>query len=329
MRWIPIMPARRRVAFALLACALVVGLPASAEAAFPGKPGPLVYPRVNIDEADDTGGLTLHGPRQKQKPHRLTSNPTDEAPSFSANGRFVAFSSVTEPPATGRHIYVVDVDGSGLRRLTTGPSFDSSPSFSPNGKQIVFERDPGAGKSHVFAINFDGSGLRQLTNGNFNDSEPVYTPSGKRIVFVSDRDHDVKTDRSDIFAMAPSGANQRVLIDGPYYEKEPDTSPNGRGIAFVSNRRPGINIFVANANGRQVRQLTYNKRDCFSGSCNLSPAWSPDGKHIAYLAVGRYNSDLEVMRAAGGGEKEFSDGGTEPEGFGTKVGAPSWGVARP
>jgi Tol biopolymer transport system component len=325
------MPIRRRIALVVLACALLAGLATSAQAAFPGKPGPLVYPRVNINESGDTGGLTLHGPRQKQKPHRLTSNPTDEAPAFSANGRFVAFSSITEPlgAATGRHIYVVKADGAGLRQLTSGPSFDSNPSFSPNGKQIVFERDPGAGKSHVFAINFDGTGLRQLTNGAFNDSEPVYTPSGKRIVFVSDRDHDVKTDRSDIFAMAPNGANPRVLIDGPYYEKEPDTSPNGRGIVFVSNRQPGINLFVANANGRRVRQLTHNKRDCFSGSCNLSPAWSPDGKHIAYLAVGRYSSDLEVMRADGSGEKEFSDGGTEPEGFGTKVGAPSWGVARP
>lgn len=323
------MPSGRRIALVVLACALAAAMAASAQAAFPGKPGPLVYPRVSINESEDTGGLTLHGPRQKQKPHKLTSNPADEAPAFSANGRFVAFSSVTEPLVAGRHIYVINVDGTGLLQLTTGPSFDANPSFSPNGKQVVFDRHAGAGKTHVFIINVDGSGLRQLTNGNFSDSEPVYTPSGKRIVFVSDRDHDVKTDRSDIFAMAPSGANQRVLIDGPYYEKEPDTAPSGKGIAFVSNRRPGINIFVANASGRQVRQLTHNKRDCFSGSCNLSPAWSPDGKHIAFLAVGRYSSDLEVMRADGGGVKEFSDGGTEPEGFGTKVGAPSWGVPRP
>jgi Tol biopolymer transport system component len=331
MRRVPIMPIRRRIALVVLACLFLVAPPAVTQAAFPGKPGPLVYPRVNLNESGDTGGLLLHGPRQKQKPHRLTSNPTDEAPSFSANGRFVVFSTIAEQPAAaaGRHIYVVKVDGTGLRQLTTGPSFDSNPSFSPNGKQIVFDRHPGAGKSHVFAINVDGSGLRQLTNGNFNDSEPVYVPNGKRIVFVSDRDHDVKTDRSDIFAMAPSGANQRVLIDGPYYEKEPDTAPNGKGIAFVSNRRPGINIFVAGAGGRDVRQLTHNKRDCFSGSCNLSPAWSPDGRHIACLAVGRYSSDLEVMRADGSGAKEFSDGGTEPEGFGTRVGAPSWGAARP
>jgi TolB protein len=321
-----------RDGFGLLGIAvlLVAIFAAPAQGAFPGKVGPLVYPRVSFDESADVGGLVLHGPRQRQKPHQLTASSGDDTPSFSANGRFVAFAGNYEtgtPLPPGRHIYVVNVDGTGLRQLTNGPDFDENPSFSPDGKKVVFDRHTSAGKAHIFVVNFDGTGLRQLTNGSFNDSEPVYTPSGRRIVFVSDRDHDVKTDRSDIFAMAPSGANQRVLIDGPRNESEPDTSPNGKRIVFVSNRASGINIFVASANGRHVRQLTHNKRDCFSGNCNLSPAWSPDGRHIAYLAVGRFSSDLEVMRADGSGGKEFSDGNTEEEGFGTRVGPPSWGPA--
>jgi TolB protein len=313
-----------------LTVVLVAVFVGSAQAAFPGKPGPLVYARGSFGESADTGGLVLHGPRQRQKPHALTTNSGDGTPSFSADGRFVAFAGNYEtgtPLPPGRHIYVVNVDGSGLRQLTSGPDFDENPSFSPDGKKVIFDRRPSAGKAHIYVVNIDGTGLRQLTNGNFNDSEPVYMPSGKRVVFVSDRDHDVKTDRSDIFAMAPSGANQRVLIDGPRNEYEPDTAPDGKHIAFVSNRASGINIFVAGANGKHVRQLTHNKRDCFSGNCNLSPAWSPDGRHIAFLAVGRFSSDLEVMRADGGGEKEFSNGSTEEEGFGTRVGSPSWGPA--
>src|SRR6187551_114001 len=158
MRWVPIMPIKRRIALVVPACALAAILAAPANGAFPGKPGPLVYPRVNINEAADTGGLVLHGPRQKQKPQRLTSNPGDETPSFSANGRSVAFSGNSEPIATavGRHVYLVNVDGSGQRQLTTGTSFDSNPSFSPNGKQVVFDRHAGTGKTHVFIVNVDG-----------------------------------------------------------------------------------------------------------------------------------------------------------------------------
>ena len=320
---------RNRFALLGLAVLLVSVLATPAQAAFPGKVGPLVYSRVNLNESADVGGLVLHGPRQRQKPHRLTSSSGDDTPSFSADGRFVVFSGNSEAVATpvGRHVYLVQVDGSGLRQLTSGAGFDENPAFSPNGKQVVFDRHVGAGKAHIFSVDVDGSGLRRLTSGNSNDSEPVYMPSGRRIVFVSDRDHDVKTDRSDIFAMAPSGANQRVLIDGPRNEYEPDTAPNGKSIAFVSNRAAGINIFVAGAGGSHVRQLTHNKRDCFSGNCNLSPAWAPDGRHIAFLSVGRFSSDLEVMRADGSGEKEFSDGNTEEEGFGTRVGPPSWGIA--
>ena len=312
-----------------LAAALAVVAVAPAQAAFPGKPGPIAYSKVKLNEGDNTGGLLIHGPRLKQKAKRLTNDPDDEAPSFSASGRLIVFAGNRDPGETiGRHIYLVKVDGTGLRQLTTGSFFDSAPSFSPNGQQVVFARRTG-GRSHIFSVKVDGSGLRQLTKGNGDDYEPVYTPNGKRIVFTSDRDKDASTDRRDIFAMAPSGADMRVLIDGPYNEEEPDTSPNGRRIAFVSNRNPGINIYVANAAGRVLGQLTHNRRNCTSGSCNRAPAWAPDGKHIAFLVIGRYSRDLEVMRADGSGGKEFADAGTETEGFGSAIGAPGWGRAIP
>jgi Tol biopolymer transport system component len=312
-----------------LVAALVLCAAAPVQAAFPGIPGPLVYPR-QIITGEDLGGLVIHGPRQRQKPHRLTNSGGDDTPSFSADGRLIVFSGNRDPgPVTnGVHIYTIKVDGSGLKQLTSGTTFDRNPAFSPSGQQVLFDRRVG-GKSHIFAVNADGSGLRQLTKGNGNDTEPAYMPSGKRIVFSSDRDRDAETDRSDIFAMGPSGANPRVLIDGPRKEYEPDPSPNGRAIAFVSNRSYGINIFVAGSNGRRIRQLTHSHRDCFSGACNLSPAWAPDGRHIAFLSVGRFSSDLEVMRSDGTQQKEFANGSTEEEGLGTKIGPPSWGPPRP
>jgi Tol biopolymer transport system component len=328
MRRSSLIPLRPSIALLALVLALIV--PASALAAFPGVPGPLVFPKVRSDGVgEDRGGLFLHGPRVRQKPSRLTADPSDSEPSFSADGRSLVFSGNRDPgpSPSGSHIYLVKVDGSGLTRLTTGPSVDSDPAFAPNGQRVVFARRAG-GKSHIYSVKVDGSGLRQLTKGNGDDSEPVFTPNGRRIVFVSDRDRDMRSDHRDIFAMAPSGADLRVLIDGAYDEEEPDTSPDGRRIAFVSNRAGGLNVFVARSNGQRVVQLTRNRRGCFSGACNRSPVWAPDGKHIAFLSIGRYNSDLMVMRSNGRAEKEFADGGTDTEGFGVRIGAPAWGIAR-
>lgn len=72
--------------------------------------------------------------------------------------------------------------------------------------------------------------------------------------------------------------------------------------------------------------MTNSRRDCFSGACYTDPSWAPSGEHIALLSRGRCSSGVDVIRADGGGEgKEFAGGNTEPEGFGSRVGAPGWG----
>jgi TolB protein len=302
---------------------------APAQATFPGVPGPLVYPRTSFSEsASDGGGLFTHGPRLSQKSQQLTTDPDDQAPSFSADGRLIAFASDHDSTSSaGTHIYVMDADGSGLRQLTSGSAFDSDPAFSPDGERLVFDRRTGgSGTSRIYAVGVDGSGLHALTDGSSGAWDPVFTPNGRRIVYVGNGDSDARTDRSDIWAMGPTGADQRVLIDGVRDESEPDVSPNGRAIVFASNRFHESNIYVARANGKHVRAVTHNKGDCFRGTCYVSPAWAPDGKHIAALGLGRYKSDLEVMRPDGSQRREFDSGGTEEEGYGSHVGAPAWGV---
>lgn len=302
---------------------------APAQASFPGRPGAIVYPRDVSSESGDTGGLFLHGPRASQKPHALTPEPADGSPAVSADGGLIAFSGNREPPPTGfglaSHIYVIDAAGGGLRQVTSGAGIDRDPSFSPDGTKIVFDRATGSGKARIYVVDLDGSGLESLTDGSSSATEPVFTPNGRRIVYTGSGDTDARSDHSDIFAMGPHGENQRVLIDGIRDESEPDVSPNGRAIVFVSNRDHGPNLFIARANGSHLRQLTHSRHDCFSSACYLSPVFSPDGRHIAYLRVGRYGSDLEVSRPDGSGEKTFEEGGTEEEGYGTRVGPPAWG----
>lgn len=318
----------RRSLLAISICGVVSIAPAPAQAAFPGAPGPIAYSYSTISESEDRGGIFAHGPRKRDRSVQLTADRDDTSPSWSPNGRTVVFAGNRDPgEAKGSHIYLIDRDGSDVRQLTSGESFDGNPSFSANGKFVVFDRSPLQGReSHIFSVALDGTGLRQLTDGPASDYDPVFTPDGRRIVFVGDRVSSGRRDRSNIFSMRPDGSRIRLLIGGPRSEYDPDVSPNGRRIAFASNRDHGPNLFVARIDGKRVRRLTNSRSDCFSGACYTNPSWSPDGKHIAFRSAGRYSSGVDVMRADGRGfSKEFAGGGTESEGFGDRVGAPGWG----
>jgi Tol biopolymer transport system component len=305
--------------------------PASAEAAFPGKPGPIAYSQSTTDASELSGGIFAHPPRRGQKARQLTGVHGDVSPSYSAAGRSIAFAGNRDPvlDPNGSHIYVMNADGSGVRQLTSGDNYDSNPAFSPDGRRIAFDRAVGNNRTFdVYSVGADGSGLRQLTEGSSSDYEPTFTPDGRRIVFVSNRDSDGRHDRSAIYAMAADGSGPRVLINTPRNESEPDVSPNGRRIVFMSSRDGGLNIFVAANSGHHVRPLLKPVSTCIHRSCYSNPVFSPDEKHIAALYSSSYSTQLVVMRADGrGSSKTFATGGTEEEGYGTNIGPPSWGPA--
>jgi Tol biopolymer transport system component len=325
---LPLVPAARlRLAVAFGLVLVAVALVSPAQAAFPGVPGPIAYTKGARTDAGSSGGIFAHGPRRSDASRQLTADTYDTTPSYSANGRLVAFAR-TDPLArpAASHIYVMNADGSGVRQLTDGDSSDSNPSFSPNGRWMVFDRRRGSHVYSIFVVNLDGSGERQLTHGAHRDQAPVFAPNGRWIAFTSNRDKDARSDQSDIFSMRRDGSRLKVLVDGPHDESDPDISPDGRNVVFASNRdHRTSNIFVARSSGRGVRGLTHAEGTCFGSVCFHSPSWAPDGKHIAYIASSRYRTDLEVMRSDGKRRKEFAGAGFEAEGYGTSVGTPAWG----
>ncbi len=103
-----------------------------------------------------------------------------------------------------------------------------------------------------------------------------------QIAFTSERDGN-----REIYVMDADGGKPRKLTDSPLVDWDPSWSPDGRHIAFTANGRPGdwgarggdLEIYMMDANGSNPRKLTNNLRQ------DTDPAWSPDGKHIAYAST--------------------------------------------
>jgi Tol biopolymer transport system component len=167
-------------------------------------------------------------------------------------------------------IRVMDADGSDRRALTAG----NWPSWSPDGKRIVYTVYSGSEVGRLYVMDADGSGrhwlggslIRRLS-GFADGEEPAWSPEGERIAFSSS----VGMDNAEIFVMNPDGSEWRRLTDIPGADHWPPTwAPDGRRIAFTSDGTEGVgDIYVMNADGSGLTRLTeHPAEDSF-------PAWRP------------------------------------------------------
>jgi Tol biopolymer transport system component len=130
---------------------------------------------------------------------------TGEAPTWSPDGTQIAYTS-------GGALFVVNVDGSGLRQIATAPASAQDPDWSPDGHQIVFgSLLTLGGRGGLWVVNADGTGLRQLSSGG--DAYPRWSPDGQRILFTSSRDDIVQSDqlRLELYTMKSDGTDVHPL----------------------------------------------------------------------------------------------------------------------
>ena len=229
-------------------------------------------------------------------------------------------------------IYVMDADGGNQQNLTNDPNDDSSPSWSPDGKRIVFEsnRDghfnmPGGLPAYeIYVMDADGGNQQNLTNDPNSDWSPSWSPDGKRIVFNSNRDgnRDGNRNNYEIYVMDADGNNQQRLTDNDFYDTHPSWSPDGERIAFASRRdghfigEDGLSseIYVMDTDGKNTRRLTNNRKS------DWSPSWSPDGERIVFSADRKgddVNYEIYVMDADGNNQRRLTNNRGDD-------GAPSW-----
>ena len=173
--------------------------------------------------------------RDGQELRNLTNHPAgDSHPSWSPDGRRVVFCS-TRGDGENDDIYVVNVDGTDLRRLTdNGPDWDTFPSFSPDGSKILFRRlfrvrsgEQVLTNSEIFVMNSDGTGVVNLSRNAWFDGWPSWSPDGRRIAFSSNR-----SDPYQIYVMNADGSGAVRVVESPYTDVRPQWLPDGLGLIF-------------------------------------------------------------------------------------------------
>jgi TolB protein len=267
----------------------------------------------------------------------------DAETSFSGDNKRVLFEA-KRAGDTCPQLYVMNADGSGVRRLSNGKGQAINGQWFPDGEHVLYmaaascasdrakaEAEAGAWSFDpaydIFVANSDGSNTKQLTRSSGYNGEARLSPDGKWIVFTSTRDGD-----PNVYAMAGDGSNVKRLTDRPGYDGGPAFSPDGNWILYRAYhpatpeetaqyerllkrhlvQLPRQELWIMRADGSEKRQIT----DSVAGT---APYFFPDSKKIIFGAVsgkalgGGTNFDLYAFNVDGTGVQRLTHNFDTPE----------------
>ncbi len=209
------------------------------------------FPQIFLLEIANVGRAALPTPRGNMS----------FAPRFSPDGQSVVFSL---EQGGNTDIYRMNVNGSGVVRLTNAPSIETGPSFSPDGRQIVFSSDR-SGSPQIYVMDANGGAARRISSGPGRYNTPVWSPRGDLIAFTKQN-----AGRFHIGVMRTDGSEERLLT-ASFLDEGPTWAPNGRVIMFtrVSQGAQGDSaLYAVDITGRNLRRVP-------TPGPASDPSWSP------------------------------------------------------
>ncbi len=304
---------------------LAAALPAGAS--FPGVNGPIAF---RVDDLDTGESKPLF----RAQADGTQVSELDARPGFgtdwSADGTRIAFDFVEGDGDV--QIATMAPDGSGVDVLTSGAGIHEIPSWSPDGRQIVYDFSPTSDfnspqfETNLWTMRADGSKKRRLPMRSRGfDVEPRYSPTGGQIAFGRLRISEDGDFSQAIFLVDTGTRRVRQLTPWRLSAEHPTWSPDGRWVLYNT---PTGTIQKLRPNGERRQTVKPATRD-FGGH---KPWFSPDGTQILLMCENQgtrqrapddYNQDICVMNADGSNLTHVISTPDRHENW------PSWGPAVP
>jgi TolB protein len=184
-----------------------------------------------------------------------------------------------------------------LQNPTKGQGQNFLPTYSPDGTKIAFMSDRD-GNSEIYVMNADGSNVRRITNNQAGDVTPTWSPSGTEIAFTSDR-----SGTPQIYIVSADGGTPRRITNESYADRPTWSPAPYNEIAFAARTSSGFDIKIFDIRSQQTKQLTFGE------GTNESPAFSPNGRHIAFTSTRAGRVQLFTMARDGGNVRQITRDG--------------------